>query len=76
VSKMRIAIVSDVHGNLTALDAVLADLAEVRPDVVAHGGDLALGDEADGTRRCRWYRLASDVASNLRCLPPPRARRR
>ena len=40
---MRIAIVSDVHGNLPALEAVLADLAEVRPDVVAHGGDLALG---------------------------------
>src|SRR2546430_17672513 len=38
---MRVAIVSDVHGNLTALEAVLADLAQVRPDVVAHGGDLA-----------------------------------
>jgi predicted phosphodiesterase len=40
---MRIAIVTDVHGNLTALEAVLADLAEVRPDLVVHGGDLALG---------------------------------
>jgi predicted phosphodiesterase len=38
---VRIAIVSDVHGNLTALDAVLADLRETSPDLVLHGGDLA-----------------------------------
>ena len=29
---MRIAIVSDIHGNLAALDAVSADLALHRPD--------------------------------------------
>jgi putative phosphoesterase len=40
---MRIAILSDIHGNLTALDAVLADLRQQRPDVVYHGGDLAFG---------------------------------
>src|SRR6266487_765282 len=40
---MRIAIVSDVHGNLPALEAVLDDLDEVRPGMVVHGGDLALG---------------------------------
>ena len=39
---MRIAIVSDVHGNLTALEAVVADLERVGPDLVVHGGDLAL----------------------------------
>jgi predicted phosphodiesterase len=39
---MRIAIVSDVHGNLAALEAVLADLEAVAPDVVVHGGDLVL----------------------------------
>lgn len=38
---MRIAIVSDVHGNLTAFEAVLADLRETAPDLVLHGGDLA-----------------------------------
>ncbi len=39
---MRVAIVSDVHGNLTALDAVVSDLQRHAPDVVLHGGDLAL----------------------------------
>jgi predicted phosphodiesterase len=29
---MRIAIISDIHGNLTALDAVLADLRRQKPD--------------------------------------------
>jgi predicted phosphodiesterase len=40
---MRIAIIADIHGNLTALDAVLADLREQKPDVIYHGGDLAFG---------------------------------
>jgi putative phosphoesterase len=38
---MRIAIVSDIHGNLTAFEAVLADLRQTSPDLVLHGGDLA-----------------------------------
>ena len=38
---MRIAIVSDIHGNQTAFEAVLADLKETTPDVVLHVGDLA-----------------------------------
>ena len=40
---MRIAVVSDVHGNRRALQAVLADLRQVAPDLVVHGGDLAYG---------------------------------
>ena len=38
---MRIAIVSDVHGNRTAFEAVLADLQQTSPDLIFHGGDLA-----------------------------------
>lgn len=38
---MRIAIVSDIHGNRTAFDAVLADLRVTAPDLILHGGDLA-----------------------------------
>jgi putative phosphoesterase len=40
---MRIAIVSDIHGNLTAFDAVVADLKRVGTDSVVHGGDLVGG---------------------------------
>jgi putative phosphoesterase len=40
---VRIAIVSDIHGNLTALDAVIADLKRVGADSVIHGGDLVGG---------------------------------
>jgi predicted phosphodiesterase len=38
---MRIAVVSDIHGNRTAFEAVLADLRETSPDLILHGGDLA-----------------------------------
>jgi len=40
---MRIAIVSDIHGNRTAFEAVLADLRQTAPDLILHGGDLADG---------------------------------
>jgi putative phosphoesterase len=35
--------VSDIHGNRTAFEAVLADLRETSPDLIFHGGDLAHG---------------------------------
>ena len=38
---MRIAIVSDIHGNGTAFDAVSEDLRQTAPDLILHGGDLA-----------------------------------
>jgi predicted phosphodiesterase len=38
---MRIAVVSDIHGNRTAFEAVLADLRQASPDLILHGGDLA-----------------------------------
>ena len=37
---MRIAIISDIHGNLPALEAVLADVEKQRPDAVYCLGDL------------------------------------
>jgi predicted phosphodiesterase len=43
---MRIAIVSDIHGNLTAFEAVLADLRQTAPDLILHGGDLVHGGSA------------------------------
>lgn len=40
---MRIAIVSDIHGNQTSFEAVLADLQQISPDLILHGGDLCHG---------------------------------
>jgi len=37
---MRLAVVSDIHGNRRAFEAVLNDLRQTSPDVVLHGGDL------------------------------------
>jgi putative phosphoesterase len=37
---MRIAIISDIHGNLPAIEAVLADVADQHPDAVYCLGDL------------------------------------
>lgn len=56
---MRIAIVSDIHGNLPALEAILDDLDEVRPGLVVQGGDLALGgphpvEVVDRIRELGW----------------------
>jgi predicted phosphodiesterase len=39
---MRIAIFSDVHGNLTALEAVLQDIKQQSPDVTFFAGDLCV----------------------------------
>jgi len=38
---MRVAVVSDIHGNFTALNAVLNDIRQCSPDLVLLGGDLA-----------------------------------
>jgi predicted phosphodiesterase len=40
---VRIAIVSDIHGNRTAFEAVLGDLRQTAPDLILHGGDLPHG---------------------------------
>ena len=40
---MRVAVITDIHGNRRALEAVLADLTQVAPDMVVHGGDLVFG---------------------------------
>jgi len=40
---MRIAVISDVHGNLLALDAVLGDIADRAVDVTVNLGDLLSG---------------------------------
>jgi len=56
---MKVAIVSDIHGNRRAFEAVVADLRQVTPDLVLHGGDLAYGgahpaDIVDQVRALGW----------------------
>ena len=40
---MRVAVISDVHGNAPALKAVLAELERDEPDLIVVGGDLTWG---------------------------------
>ena len=40
---MRIAAISDIHGNLPALEAVLADIAAQRVDAIVNLGDILSG---------------------------------
>ncbi|MGA2539048.1 MAG: metallophosphoesterase [Terracidiphilus sp.] len=62
---MRTAIVSDIHGNLTAFEAVLEDLRQTAPDLILHGGDLAQG----GARPAEIVDLIRDLGASqiLRC---------
>jgi putative phosphoesterase len=39
----RVAAIYDVHGNLPALEAVLADLERINPDLIVVGGDVVAG---------------------------------
>lgn len=39
---MRVAVISDIHGSFWALDAVLKAVEHESPDLIVHGGDLAL----------------------------------
>jgi putative phosphoesterase len=40
---MRVAVVSDVHGNLPALEAVLAEIERESVDLIVSGGDISAG---------------------------------
>jgi predicted phosphodiesterase len=56
---MRMAVVSDIHGNRTAFEAVLADLRLTSPDLILHGGDLVASGASpaeivDRIRELRW----------------------
>ena len=40
---MKIAVISDIHGNLLALEAVLEDLKHASPDLIVNLGDCVSG---------------------------------
>src|SRR2546430_16529216 len=67
---MRVAIVSDLHGNRRAFEAVLDDLEQVAPDLILHGGDLAAGgappaDIIDQVRSLGWPGVRGNTAEML-----------
>jgi putative phosphoesterase len=69
---MRVAIVSDIHGNLTAFDAVLADIESRAPDLVLQGGDLALmgaqpAQVIDRMRELAWPGVVGNTDAALWC---------
>ena len=45
----RVAVLSDVHGNAVALEAVLREVAEAEADLVVFGGDLTWGPLPEAT---------------------------
>jgi predicted phosphodiesterase len=45
----RVAVLSDVHANAVALEAVLTELEQLRPDLVVFGGDLTWGSLPEET---------------------------
>lgn len=67
---MRIAVVSDIHGNRTAFEAVLADLRRTSPDLILHGGDLPHGGASpaeivDRIRDLGWHGVVGNVDEML-----------
>ena len=55
----HVAVVSDVHGNAVALEAVLREIAEDPPDLIVSGGDLT------------WGPLPRETVELVRDLPAP-----
>jgi len=54
IRNVRVAALYDIHGNVPALDAVLADVARAGADLIVWGGDVAAGpDPARTVERMR-----------------------
>ena len=67
---MRLAVVSDVHGSLVALEAVVADVRAAAPDLVVQGGDTAVigprpAEVVDRLRELAWPCVAGNVDEML-----------
>lgn len=59
---MRLAVLADVHGNLPALEAVIAHLEQLQPDEVVLNGDLINGvpfstETIDRVRALQWVMI-------------------
>jgi predicted phosphodiesterase len=67
---MRWAVVSDIHGNLPALEAVIADIAAARVDQIANLGDILSGplwpaETADRLIALGWPTIAGNHERQL-----------
>jgi predicted phosphodiesterase len=70
---LRVAVVSDIHGNRTAFHAVVEDLRQMAPDLVLHAGDLADGGSSpaeivDQIRDLGWLGVMGNTDQIL-CAP-------
>jgi predicted phosphodiesterase len=62
-SPVRVAVLSDIHGNLLALEAALARVRELAPDIVLFAGDIVVG--SPDSRAC-WEMALSQNAPLIR----------
>ena len=74
---MRIAVLSDIHGNLEALKAVLRDLADRRVDTIVNLGDSLSGplqpsETAAFLMAQPWPQLAGNHERQLLDFAPER----
>jgi putative phosphoesterase len=73
---MRLAVLSDIHGNLLALEAVLADLPAQAPDLVVNLGDHVSGplwaaETADLLRaQSNWLHIRGNHDRQMATLHP------
>lgn len=75
---MQVALISDIHGNAVALDAVLAELDDVNPDRIVCLGDVATGPQPSRALD-RVQRLGCPVVmgnADEELVDPPSAPRR
>ena len=68
---MRVAVLNDVHGNLPALEAVLAEVATLDVDEIVVGGDVVAGPFPRESSR-----QAASISARSSCAGTPTASRR
>lgn len=62
---MRLAVISDIHANLEAFEAVLADIDRLRPDAVVNLGDaVGYGGDPEAVLRLLFARGIPSVRGN------------